>query len=79
MIGEHNAQTITVPNIGWIHIFAWILPLADKQNAEKFASIGAVMATIICCEAMVKWPKLVFDYRFLRPVATELLSVSSTS
>jgi hypothetical protein len=78
MIGEHNARTITVPNIGWVHTFAWILPLADKPNAAKYASIGAVMATLMCCEAMVKWPEVVLDYKFLRSIAMEFLSLSVT-
>jgi hypothetical protein len=79
MIGEDNAQTITVPNIGWVHTFAWILPLADKQNAAKYASIGAAMATIMCCEAMVKWPEVVLNYRLLRSIAMEFLSVEATA
>jgi hypothetical protein len=71
MVGEHNARTHTVPNIDWVHAFAWILPLADPQNAVEYGSIGGVMATIMCCEAILKWPESVAKFKFLRSVAAE--------
>jgi hypothetical protein len=71
MVGEKNARTHTVRNIAWVHAFAWILPLADPQNAAEYGSIGEVMATIMCCEAILKWPENLADYKFLRSVAAE--------
>jgi hypothetical protein len=70
-VGERNAQTITVPNIGWVHAFAWKLPLADRKNAAKYGSVGEVMATIMFCEAVIKWRESVDIYRTLRSVAIE--------
>jgi hypothetical protein len=70
-VGEQNARTHSVRNVEWVHASAWILPLADPQNAAEYGAIGEVMASIMCCEAMIKWPESVADLRFLRSIAAE--------
>jgi len=70
-IGEYNARTHTVRNMGWVNLFAWILPIADPGNAVEYRSVGAVMATIMLCGAVIKrWPTDDLDkFRFLLDVA----------
>jgi hypothetical protein len=60
--GELNARERSVRNIERVHALAWILPLAGPQNAADHHSIDQVIAAIIWCEAMLKWPESVAEY-----------------
>jgi hypothetical protein len=71
LFGERNAQNHTVRNIAWVDAFAWILPCADPQNAPDYRSVGQAMAAIMWCEAMLKWPDAVAQYRFLFSLAAK--------
>jgi hypothetical protein len=69
LIGEAAERRPTVRNIDWVHTFAWILPKGDAKNAASYRIVGETMATIMCCEAMLKWPEAVETYKILRSLA----------
>lgn len=69
LIGEAAERRPTVRNIDWVHTFAWILPQGDAKNAASYRIVGETMATIMCYEAMLKWPEAVETYKILRSLA----------
>jgi len=46
-----------VRNMSWVNLFAWILPLADKENHDKHKEIGLMVASLFYIEMLYKYGK----------------------
>jgi|GEM_PF-1488188 len=43
-----------VLNIDWVNLFAWVLPNADKENAEEHKVTGRIVTAIFYIEQLIK-------------------------
>lgn len=48
------AVRMAVKNLDWVNLFAWILPRADKENAQTYKETGLMMTAVFYSELLFK-------------------------
>ena len=43
-----------VRNLDWVNLFSWILPVADKEHADKYRATGRMITAIFYIELLFK-------------------------
>lgn len=44
----------SVQNMDWVNLFSWILPMADKENSEKYVETGRMVTALFYLELLYK-------------------------
>lgn len=50
-----------VRNMDWVNLFTWILPVADKEHADEYRTLGRMITAIYYIEIMSKQG---YDYEY---------------